>query len=823
VGERFSAFKCPVVVCGDFNVHVDQSDDVHAVQLAQILQLFGLVQHVSEPTHNAGHTLDLVIAKSETEVLDLRVGDMISDHALIRFTLRAKKPIAEAHWTTSRAWRRLSRDAFASDLSASRLCSDLVSLDNSASTDDLVKLYRDVMTNLLNKHCPMVKVRRKVKPMTPWFDADCRAARRCARSAERRFRRKRTAANKCNWAEKLKVMRGLYEDKNNNYWRAQISASKGDSKRLWRTLDGVLGKVESDDTGALTADDFATYFNDKVELVRQSTASTPLYDVPHKVTPVLDQWTVVTVDEVEKLIGSALNKTCQLDPAPTWLVKDMRGLLSPFFALLFNRSLASGVFPTEFKEAIVRPLLKKAGLDAADMKNFRPVSNLSFLSKLLERIVQKQMQAFLDSNGLMPVLQSAYRPFHSTETAVTKVYNDLLLAADEGQISALCLLDLTAAFDTVDHDLLMLRLERQFGLRGAVLQWFHDYLSGRSYQVVYGNRTSATVYITCSVPQGSVLGPRLFIMYSADLADIVSAHGVSYHAFADDTQMYLHCQCNDTASAINRLEHCGTDIGRWMSANRLKLNTSKSELLWAGSRYNISSLRRSDLDLQLGADTISPSDQVRVLGVTLSSDLSLEKHVSNVSAACFYRLRQLRRVRRSLDAASAATLVHAFVTSRIDYCNAVLAGTPKVTTDKLQRVMNAAARVVSDTRKFDRGLSQLLHEELHWLDVPQRIEYKLSVMVHRCRYGSAPQYLKECCTSVADVAGRQHLRSARRQLMVVPRYRRRTFGRRAFSVTGPTVWNSLSNTLREKSDEDSFKRQLKTFLFSRIGLAYPAH
>ena len=164
------------------------------------------------------------------------------------------------------------------------------------------------------------------------------------------------------------------------------------------------------------------------------------------------------------------------------------------------------------------------------------------------------------------------------------------------------------------------------------------------------------------------------------------------------------------------------------------------------------------------------------------------------------------------------------MTSRIDYCNAVLAGTPKVTTDKLQRVMNAAARVVSDTRKFDEGLSQLLHEELHWLDVPQRIEYKLSVMVHRCRYGSAPQYLKECCTSVADVAGRQHLRSARRQLMDVPRYRRRTFGRRAFSVTGPTVWNSLSNTLREQSDEDSFKRQLKTFLFSRtLGLAYPAH
>ena len=130
---------------------------------------------------------------------------------------------------------------------------------------------------------------------------------------------------------------------------------------------------------------------------------------------------------------------------------------------------------------MVRPLLKKAGLDANQLKNYRPVSNLSFLSKLLERVVQVRFQAFLDNNDMLPAFQSAYRQYHSTETAVLKVYNDLLLAADGGQVSALCLLDLTAAFDTVDHDLLMLRLERQFGLRGVILQWLvHTCLTGLS-------------------------------------------------------------------------------------------------------------------------------------------------------------------------------------------------------------------------------------------------------------------------------------------------------------------------------------------------------
>ena len=141
----------------------------------------------------------------------------------------------------------------------------------------------------------------------------------------------------------------------------------------------------------------------------------------------LSSWTAVTAesDEVEKLTGSSLSKTCQLDPVPTWLVKEMSGILALFVALLFNRLLVTGCFPSDFKWAVVRPLLKKSGLDASKRNNYRPVSNLSFLSKLLERVVQNRLQEFLDRNGLMPSTQSAYRQFHSTEIAVTKTYNDL--------------------------------------------------------------------------------------------------------------------------------------------------------------------------------------------------------------------------------------------------------------------------------------------------------------------------------------------------------------------------------------------------------------
>jgi len=163
-----------------------------------------------------------------------------------------------------------------------------------------------------------------------------------------------------------------------NFGRNEITANKGDTKKLWRTIQGLLGETSTDETGVYAADDFTAFFKDKVDAVRTSTAATPSYDVPFEtMTSTLGSWTAVTVDEVEKLIASALNKTCQLDPAPTWLVKEMHGLLAPFIALLFNKSLDTGCFPAEFKQAVVRPLLKKSGLDTAEMKNYRPVSNLS--------------------------------------------------------------------------------------------------------------------------------------------------------------------------------------------------------------------------------------------------------------------------------------------------------------------------------------------------------------------------------------------------------------------------------------------------------------
>jgi len=215
-------------------------------------------------------------------------------------------------------------------------------------------------------------------------------------------------------------------------------------------------------------------------------------------------------------------------------------------------------------------------------------------------------------------------------------------------------------------------------------------------------------------------------------------------------------------------------------------------------------------------NTIEPSGHVRVLVVVMSSDSSPEKHVSAISATCFFHLRQIRRVRQSPDVGSAKTLVQAFVTSRVDYCNTVLAESQRVITDKLQRVMNSAARVVTDTRKYDSDLSRLMHDELHWLDVTDRVRFKLAVLMFRCLHGTALPYLINSCTLTAEVTGRQHLRSATQQKLVVPRYRLNSFGRQWFCVAGTSTWNLLPDSLRDPElSLDTFKRQLKTYIFAK--------
>jgi hypothetical protein len=288
---------------------------------------------------------------------------------------------------------------------------------------------------------------------------------------------------------------------------------------------------------------FATFFSDKIHKLRYNLLSHPSHVSPH-ITPlhspaIITQFDTVTHEEVYKLISESSDTYCDLDPIPTSLLKKCTSVLIPTITKIINLSLSTGVCPDHFKSSLVLPHLKKANLDKEELSNYRPISNLSFLSKLTERIVKTRLTNHLSSNALLNSFQSAYTKFHSTESTLLAVNDHIINAIGEQKVTALCLLDLSAAFDTIDHSILIERLTSWFGLNGVVLSWIQSYLSSRSFKVKLDGTQSPNYQLFYGVPQGSVLGPLLFTLYTTPLSSLISNSTVNHHLYADDTQLFI--------------------------------------------------------------------------------------------------------------------------------------------------------------------------------------------------------------------------------------------------------------------------------------------
>ena len=303
-----------------------------------------------------------------------------------------------------------------------------------------------------------------------------------------------------------------------------------------------------------------------------------------------------------------------------------------------------GILPVSEKSALITPVIKKHDLDPDSASSYRPVSNLTYVSKLIERLVCSQLTAYLHEHNLMPAQQSAFRQHHSTETATLKIASDIFDAADAGQVTLLALLDLSAAFDTVDHDILLLRLSHTCDIGVTALRWVQSFLTGRTLVVNFADQQSTCSALTCGVPQGSVTGPLLFNLYTADVIRIAHLFTVHVHCYVDDLQLYIHCTVGDAPAAAQRLLNCIEAIDRWMGSNRLKLNPDKIQVIWLSSRERLATLDFTPLQLHDGT-VIEPSTSVRSLGVTFDSELTMNAHVNSVTRTCFYQLRQLRSYR----------------------------------------------------------------------------------------------------------------------------------------------------------------------------------
>ena len=559
---------------------------------------------------------------------------------------------------------------------------------------------------------------------------------------------------------------------------------------------------------------FSKFFVNKLLDIRQSITSNLqclgghfVFIQPQHDGPALSVLNPTTTTEVRKVLTSTRLKPSPLDILPVSLLRQSIDVIAPVLAHMANLSFAQCHFPTAFKTAQVLPLLKKPGLDRSSMSNFRPISNLSTVSKVIERLILNRLKPHLHSSRGFCRLQSAYRSGHSTETALLHVMNQVYSAADEKCATALVALDISAAFDTINHNVLIDRLDTQFGVRDAVSRWLQSYLSDRKQFVKLGQHSSDITPCDSGVPQGSVLGPLLFTAYTSPVGDVISSHGVSYHTFADDTQLLVTLNTSDSAPALERLSRCSTAVRVWFLRNDLQLNAGKSEVMILGTPAQLRSASAVS-SVDVAGSTLQVSSQVKSLGVILDSRMRFDSHVRAVVRACNYHTRALRHVRKQLTSEAAQTIACSVIGSRIDYCNSLLFGAPVGVIDKLQRAQNNVARVICQQRK--RVSARPLLQSLHWLPIQERIRYKVALITYKALSTSVPPYLSELLQCQETT---RSLRSTDALRLFVPRTRTET-AKRAFSVAAPNVWNSLPIDIRNTDCLSTFRSKLKTHFFT---------
>ena len=360
--------------------------------------------------------------------------------------------------------------------------------------------------------------------------------------------------------------------------------------------------------------------------------------------------------------------------------------------------------------------------------------------------------------------------------------------------------------DTIDHNILITRLQRSFGFGGNVLNWFSSYLNDRTQTVCIDNDMSQPAALLFGVPQGSVLGPILFSLYTQPLSEVITQRNCSFHKYADDTEISKSTDLNSFLTNQFIMQDCISDILTWMQSNKLKLNPEKTEFMVAGTKYSLD--RVPSDSISVGNNSISIQSSVRYLGVTIDSSLSMQRHISDVCRSCFLALRRISSIRPFISKQSTSTLIHASITSRLDYCNSTLTGVSSDQLSRLQRVQNCAVRLVLKKGKREHVTPML--KQVHWLPISFRIQYKLSVLAFRHFENTLPVYLSK---TLQTYQPSRTLRSSSEKLLTVPFSKSKFVNDRSFSFSVPRMWNSLPSSLRDTPSLSQFKSQLKTYLF----------
>ena len=601
-----------------------------------------------------------------------------------------------------------------------------------------------------------------------------------------------------------------------DYISEEVSNDDGNTRRTWKAINLLLGR-KSKITGmtelkvgeSILTDSYniSNALNDHFSSVgAKITKGVPTTSVTPEsfVKPAMSnfQFTEISVSAVYLMLSKlSVAKACGIDGISAKLLKYAAAVISDPLCTIFNKSLSSGIFPDSWKIAKIFPIYK--GNIKNDPNNYRPISVLPILAKVFEKLVFDQIYSYLTENGILSKFQSGFRSNHSTLTALLQATEQWFKNIDNSFMNGVVFVDLSKAFDTVDHVILLKKLNI-YGVGGESLEWFSSYLRNRVQHCMVNNTLSQARHMSTGVPQGSTLGPLLFLVYVNDLPNCLehTAPGM----YADDTQITA------TAETVDELENLlNKDIENlniWLNANRLAANGTKTEFIIIASNYRLKQLL-GDPKIRMNQEVIRRVSKTKLLGVVIDEKLTWEDHLNEIIIPKVLKgLRMLRELRSILTCSQMIALYQSLVLPHFDYCSTIWGNCGVVLRNKLQKLQNRAARII--TRSGYEVRSTEILSSLGWCDLETRRNRQKSAVMYKVINGIAPDYLQELFVPVNE-AHNYNLRFSDMNVKIPQPHTE--YLRRSLSYSGARLWNSLPSTIKSLPNLNNFNNVINAYTF----------
>ena len=797
--------KYEVVVVGDLNLDCSNPLSESCKKIENICTEFGLKNYIDIPTRitaNSNTILDVILTNIRNVDSWGVLNYNISDHNPVFLIKKRKKSAKINTWVEGRSYKHYDRELFMQKLRDL----DWSILPLLKDPNEAWKMIYGAILYEIDKMCPFRKF--KINALRPkWYTQELAEE---AKERDRLARRAKRLKTPESW-ERFTRARNKFnldiKNAKNNYTIEMLEKNEQNNKKFWKSIQDILParnnatveKIIDPETGKLCEGvEAANVINDFFNTLG-SKISSRLPSIPKPYTAFctqckFDNIPPITETEVISLINSiSTHKSSCVEKIPSRLLKDALLALPKQITQLFNLSLTTGIFPDAWKEGKITPIPKKGTTD--DVNNIRPITQTPIIGKLLERYVTNHVREYLEQNKLLYTGQGGFRKNHSTIKSAFSVVSDICNGKNNKEYTLAAFLDISKAFDSVNHNLLIEKI-KDFGIGGNVLAWITNYLCKRKQYVVTAGNYSEKKITLCGVPQGSVIGPLLFLIYVNDIAELNLKSKISL--FADDTVIYISSK--DINYVKCQLQMDLDVISKWCCYNKLSINVGKSKAMLFGNGYG--SCNVICPNLVLCDEVIGNVKSYNYLGIIIDENLTFNEHLLKIIRSVNNKLHLLSLLRKQITCVCAIAVYKTMVLPLLEYGNVFLSSCSETNIKKIQYLQNRGLRIALK-RNWYAHVNRM-HLDANILPVEYRIKLSIAKLMFSMKNSCNFRDERQLSTRLHDDI-----------LFIVPFPNSERF-KNSIVYKGPVIWNSLPSYLKSIENQASFNISLKSHFWNNF-------